>query len=133
MPTCTQTMPHPKRKARQIPDIVNRQRNASVPNQTAATKYKHVKPKRETKNDDGQDNENPTNTTQNVVMEHTTNHTAKQIKNDKKENMSTSGQLVNSTSLVRKGNNQNHKPCLDVLLTHFVFRNHHHELQVFFC
>jgi len=63
-------MPHPKRKAQRIPDIVDRQQNASVPNQTAATKYKHVKPKRETKNDDGQDNENPTNTTQNIVMEH---------------------------------------------------------------
>ncbi len=36
----------------------------------AATKYKHVKPKRETKNDDGQENENPTNTTQHLVMEH---------------------------------------------------------------
>ena len=70
MPTCTQTMPHPKRKAQQIPDIVDRQQNASVPNQKAATKYKHVKPKRETKNDDGQENENPTNRARTLVMEH---------------------------------------------------------------
>ncbi len=47
-----------------------------------------------------------------------TNHNTKQIQNDKQEKMNTSGQIVNSTSLVRKGNNQNHKPCLDVFLTH---------------